>query len=99
AMPLSCGAMDQSPLQHPVTKLRLKLKPQLTTREVADRAGVDRTSLIKVEHGDRHRLGVDSCRALVTAFPGDLKLDQLLDWKWPELQKKEEAARKAKRAA
>jgi transcriptional regulator with XRE-family HTH domain len=73
--------MEKTETLHPVTRMRLAVDPKLSTRQVAERAGVDRTSLIKVERGQRDRLGADSCRALVAAFP-QLDLDELLGWKW-----------------
>jgi transcriptional regulator with XRE-family HTH domain len=72
-------------VQHPITKWRTSRKPALTSAEVADKAGVDRTSLSKVEHGVRDRLGAASCLRLVRAFPDEISLEELLSWSWRKL--------------
>lgn len=68
--------------RHPITRWREARKPALSISEVAAAAGVDRTTLSKVENGHRDRLNRDACKRLVAAFPGELSRDELEDWSW-----------------
>lgn len=82
--------VDRYMLLHPITRLRLKSDPPLTTEELAKLAKVHRTSLSKVEYGHRDHPGVDVCKALAKAFP-ELSLESLLGWRWTDRSR--EAAR------
>lgn len=73
---------DRYSALHPITRLRLKHSPPLTTAEVAARAKLERWSVSKVEYGHRDHPGFEACRALVQAFPKDLSLDALGGWRW-----------------
>lgn len=73
--------MDNNSLLHPVTRWRLAQTPPISITQISERASVDRTSLTKVEHGDRERLDPDACARIVAKFP-QIDLLELVTWKW-----------------
>ena len=69
-------------LIHPLTALRIAR--HLSQVEFAKFLGVDRTSLAKVENGQRDRLSPDSCVEIEQKTMGLVTLKELMAWRWPE---------------
>ena len=58
-------------------------KPPVSLTQIADVARVDRTSLSKVEHGDRSGLEREALGRVLDKFPGIAEFaSEIVTWEW-----------------